>query len=113
MDISLGKLWEMMRDSKLGMLQSTGSQGVGPDLATEQQQQEGHTTAGRSEPSSPLCPEHHIQLHCTQKHGPACGPQMEQSECQRLGPVQFLSFIRIPNLQVSLPTSTTFFSDLY
>ena len=106
MDINLGELWEMVRDSKPGVLQSIGSQGVKHNLATEKQ--EGHTTAGRSEPSCPLCPDHHIQLHCTKKHGPACGPQMEQSEYQQLGP-----FIHTPNLQVSLPTTTTFFSDLY
>ena len=76
-DINLGELWEMVRDSKPGVLQSIGSQGVRHNLATEKQ--EGHTTAGRSEPSCPLCPDHHIQLHCTKRHRPACGPQMEQS----------------------------------
>ena len=90
MDINLGRLWEMVRDSKPGVLQSIGSQGVGPNLVTKQQQQKGHTTAGTSEPSSPLCLEHHIQLDCTEKHGPACGPQTEQSECRRLGPFQLL-----------------------
>ena len=96
MDINLGRLWEMVRGSKPGVLQSIGSQGVGPNLGTEQQ--EGHATAGRCEPSSPLCLEHHIQPQCTETHGPACGPQREQPECRRLGPFQLLSFIHTPNL---------------
>ena len=36
MDMNLGKLWEMVRP---GMLQSMGSQRVGHDWETEQQQQ--------------------------------------------------------------------------
>ena len=40
MDMSLSKLWQIVKDSegKPGVLQSTGSQRVGHDLATEQQQ---------------------------------------------------------------------------
>ena len=37
MDISLGKLQELVMDREAGMLQSMGSQRVGHDLATEQQ----------------------------------------------------------------------------
>ena len=37
MDISLRKLWEIVKDREPGMLQSMGSQGVRQDLATEQQ----------------------------------------------------------------------------
>ena len=37
MDMSLSKLWEMVRLEKPGVLQSVGSQRVGQDLATEQQ----------------------------------------------------------------------------
>ena len=36
-DISLSKLWEMVKDRKPGMLQSLGLQRVGHDLAIEQQ----------------------------------------------------------------------------
>ena len=39
MDVNLGKLQEMMRDREPGMLQSTGSQRVGRNLVTVQQQQ--------------------------------------------------------------------------
>ena len=39
MDVNLGKLQEMMRDREPGMLQSTGSQRVGRNLVTGQQQQ--------------------------------------------------------------------------
>jgi len=38
MDLSLSKLWEIMKDRKPGMLQSMGSHRVGQNLATEQQQ---------------------------------------------------------------------------
>ena len=38
MDMSLSKLWEIVRTGKPGVLQSTGSQRVGHDVATEQQQ---------------------------------------------------------------------------
>ena len=38
MDRNLGKPWEMGGTAKPGILQSTGSQRVGHDLATEQQQ---------------------------------------------------------------------------
>ena len=37
-DMSLNKLWEMVKDRKPGVLQSMGSQGVGHDLSTEWQQ---------------------------------------------------------------------------
>jgi len=37
MDVNLGKLREMVRDRKLGMLQSMGLVRVGHDLVTEQQ----------------------------------------------------------------------------
>ena len=37
MKVNLGKLWEMMRDGKPGMLQYMGSQKVGHSWATEQQ----------------------------------------------------------------------------
>ena len=36
MDMSLSKLWEMVKDRKPGMLQSMGSERVRHDLATEQ-----------------------------------------------------------------------------
>ena len=38
MHMSLSKLWEVVRLGKPGMLQSVGSQIVGHDLVTEQQQ---------------------------------------------------------------------------
>ena len=38
MDKNLGKLQEMVKDRKPGVLQSMGSQRVGQDLAIEQQQ---------------------------------------------------------------------------
>ena len=37
MDMNLGKLWEIVRNKKPGMLPSMGSQRVGYNLATEQQ----------------------------------------------------------------------------
>ena len=37
MDMDLGELWEVVRDRRPGVLQSTGSQGVRHDLASEQQ----------------------------------------------------------------------------
>ena len=37
-DVSLSKLWEIVKTGKPGMLQSVGSQEVGHDLATEQQE---------------------------------------------------------------------------
>ena len=37
MDMSLSKLWEIVKDGKPGVLQSMGSQRIGHDLATEQQ----------------------------------------------------------------------------
>ena len=37
-DMSLSKLWEMVKDREYGMLQSMGLQRVRHDLATEQQQ---------------------------------------------------------------------------
>ena len=36
-DISLSKLWEIVKDREPGMLQSMGSQRVGHNLAPEQQ----------------------------------------------------------------------------
>ena len=39
MDMSLSKLWEIVKDKKPGMLQSMGSQRIRHYLATEQQQQ--------------------------------------------------------------------------
>ena len=36
MDMSLNKLWEMVKDRKPGMLQSMGSQRLGHNLVTEQ-----------------------------------------------------------------------------
>ena len=41
MDISLSKLWEMVMDREAWLLQFMGSQRVGHDLTTEQQQR-GH-----------------------------------------------------------------------
>ena len=38
MDMSLSKLWEMVKDREADMLQSMGSQRVGYDLPTERQQ---------------------------------------------------------------------------
>ena len=38
MDMSLSKLWETVTDRKPGVLQSMGSQRVGHDFVTEQQQ---------------------------------------------------------------------------
>ena len=38
-DVSLSKLWKMVKDGKPGVLQSMGLQRVGHDWATEQQQQ--------------------------------------------------------------------------
>ena len=37
MDMSLSKLWEMVKDREPGVLQSMGLQRVGNNLATEQQ----------------------------------------------------------------------------
>ena len=39
MDMSLSRLQEILKDRGAGILQSMGSQGVGHDLATTQQQQ--------------------------------------------------------------------------
>ena len=39
MAMNLGKLWKTVRTEKSGVLQSMGSQSVGQDLATEQQEQ--------------------------------------------------------------------------
>ena len=39
MDMSLSKLWEMVKDREPGVLQSVGLQTVEHDLVTEQQQQ--------------------------------------------------------------------------
>ena len=39
MDISLSKVQEIVKDGKLGVLQSMGSQRVGHDLATKNKQQ--------------------------------------------------------------------------
>ena len=39
LDMNLGKLQEMVRDRRSGMLQSMGSQRVGHEWVTEQQQQ--------------------------------------------------------------------------
>ena len=39
MDMSLSKLWEIVKDRKPGMLQFMGSQRVGHNLVTEQQPQ--------------------------------------------------------------------------
>ena len=39
MDMNLSKLWEIVKRRKPGMLEYMGSQRVGHDLATEQQQQ--------------------------------------------------------------------------
>ena len=36
--VNLGKLWEVVRDRKPGVLQSMGLQRIGHNLATEQQQ---------------------------------------------------------------------------
>ena len=38
MDVNLSKLWEVVEDKEPGVLQLMGSQRVGHDLATEQQQ---------------------------------------------------------------------------
>ena len=38
MDMSLSKVWEMVKDRKPGIVKSMGSQRVGHDLATKQQQ---------------------------------------------------------------------------
>ena len=37
MDMSLSKVWEMVKDRKPGIVKSMGSQRVGHDLATKQQ----------------------------------------------------------------------------
>ena len=42
MDVSLSKLQEMVKEGKPGVLQSMGSQRVGLDWGTEQQQLETH-----------------------------------------------------------------------
>ena len=39
MDMSLSKIWEMVKNGKPGVLQSMGSQRAGHDGVTEQQQQ--------------------------------------------------------------------------
>ena len=46
MGMSLSKLWEMVKDREACVLQSMGSQRVGRDLGTEQQQQKTDTKAG-------------------------------------------------------------------
>ena len=38
MDMSLSKLWDILKDREAGILQSMGSQRVGHNLATKQQQ---------------------------------------------------------------------------
>ena len=40
-DMSLSKLWEIMKDKEAGVLQFMGSQGVQHNLATEQMDREG------------------------------------------------------------------------
>ena len=45
-DMSLRKLLEIVKDREACVLQSMGSQRVGRDLGTEQQQQETDTEAG-------------------------------------------------------------------
>ena len=40
MNMNLSRLWEIVEDRGVGMLQSMGSQGVRHNLATEQQQQQ-------------------------------------------------------------------------
>ena len=39
MDVSLSKLWEMVKDREPGVMQAMGSQRVGHDPVTEQPQQ--------------------------------------------------------------------------
>ena len=46
MDMSLSNLWEIVKTRKACVLQSMGSQRVGHDLATEQQQQAAQTSLG-------------------------------------------------------------------
>ena len=46
MDMNLSKFREMVKDREACVLQSMGSQRVGRDLGTEQQQQETDTEAG-------------------------------------------------------------------
>ena len=40
MEMTLGKLWEMVKDREACMMQSMGSQRVGHDWLTEQQEEE-------------------------------------------------------------------------
>ena len=40
MNMNLSRLWEIVEDRGVGMLQSMGSQGVRHNLVTEQQQQQ-------------------------------------------------------------------------
>ena len=44
MDMSLSKLWEVVKDREPGVLQSMGLQTGGHNLTTEQQSQETNTT---------------------------------------------------------------------
>ena len=46
MDMSLNKLWEIVKDEEPGLLQSSGSQRVRCDLATEHQQHSNSHTQG-------------------------------------------------------------------
>ena len=48
MDMNLGKLWEMVRPERPGVLQFMRSQRVGYDWATEQQSQESRGCCGLS-----------------------------------------------------------------
>ena len=71
-DMSLSKLWEIMKDRKLGVLQSMGLQKVGHNLSATQQQQH-HVDGGPNRKWNTLVFNSTV-FHLLLKHGLAARP---------------------------------------